>query len=71
MTRKRGITTIAEAADNRENAIEIGQQVKQKFKDLIPHRVDNNTVILINANQDPSEQVKRFLMKLEKDRMNY
>ncbi len=71
MTRKRGITALAEAADNRENAMEIGQQVKQKFKDLIPHRVDNNTVILINANQDPSEQVNRFLMKLEKDRMNY
>lgn len=71
MTRKRGITTFTEAADNRENAMEIGQQVKQKFKNLIPHRINNNTVILIHANQDPSEQVNRFLTRLEKDRMNY
>lgn len=71
MARKRGITTLADAADSRENAIELGDQVKPRFKDLIPRRVDNNTVILIHAHQDHSAQINRFLKRLEKDRKNY
>ena len=71
MARKRGITTLAEAVDSRETAIELGEQVKPRFKDLIPHRVDNNTVILIHAHRDPDTQINQFLTKLEKDRKNY
>lgn len=71
MARKRGITTLSEAVDSRETAIELGEHVKQRFRDLIPHRVDNNTVILIHAHQDPATQINRFLTKLEKDRKNY
>lgn len=71
MARKRGITTLAEAVDSRVTAIELGEHVKQRFKDLVPHRVDNNTVILIHAHQDPSAQINRFLTKLEKCRLNY
>lgn len=62
---------MAEAADSRETAIELGEHVKQRFKDLIPRRVDNNTIILIHAHQDASTQITRFLTKLEKDRKNY
>lgn len=71
MDRRRGLTILIKADDSSENSTEIREQAKKQFNDLIPHRVDNNTVILIHANQDPSEQVNRFLTRLEKDRMNY
>lgn len=71
MARKKGITTLAEAADSRETAIELGEHVKQRLKDLIPRRVDNNTVILIHAHRDPDTQINQFLTKLEKDRKKY
>lgn len=71
MARKKGIITTSEAADSRETAIKVGSEVKQKFKDLIPHRIDNNTVILIHAHQDHAAQINRFLQKLERDRNNY
>lgn len=71
MTVKQGIITLAEAVDSRETAIELGEQVKPRLKDLIPHRVDNNTVILIHAHRDPDTQINQFLTKLEKDRKKY
>lgn len=71
MAKKRGITTLAEAVDSRENALRVGEFTKRNFKDLIPHRIDNNTVILINSHKDKTEQIGRFIEKLEKDRRNY
>lgn len=71
MARKKGIITQEEAADQREKTKKIGEEVKGTFKDLIPHRIDNNTVILINAHRDKAEQINRFMAKLERDRKNY
>lgn len=71
MARKKGIIALEEAADSRENAIVLGVEVKRKFEDLIPHRVDSNTVILIHSRKDPEDQISRFIAKLERDRKNY
>lgn len=71
MARKKGVITQADAADLREKTKKIGEEVKRKFVDLIPHRIDNNTVILINSQRDKAEQINRFMAKLERDRKNY
>jgi hypothetical protein len=71
MARKRGITTLAEVEDSRENAIKYGNQAKRNFNYLIPHRIDTNTIIFIKPHQDKTEQINRFMNRLEKDRMNY
>ncbi len=71
MARKKGVITQADAADLREKTKKIGEEVKRKFADLIPHRIDNNTVILINSHRDKAEQINRFMAKLERDRRNY
>jgi len=71
MARKKGVITQADAADLREKTKKIGEEVKRKFADLIPHRIDNNTVILINSQRDKVEQINRFMAKLERDRKNY
>ena len=71
MARKKGVITQADAADLREKTKKIGEEVKRKFADLIPHRIDNNTVILINSQMDKAEQINRFMAKLERDRKNY
>ena len=71
MARKKGVITQADAADLREKTKKIGEEVKRKFADLIPHRIDNNTVILINSHRDKTEQINRFMAKLERDRRNY
>ena len=71
MTQKKGITSMKEAFESRKNAIESGKLVKRKFKDLIPHRIDQSTVILLKSNKDKTEQIDRFIKKLERDRMNY
>lgn len=71
MARKKGIITQAEAAELREKTKKIGEEIKRTFKDLIPHRIDNNTVILINSQRDKAEQINRFMAKLERDRKNY
>ena len=71
MARKKGVITQADAADLREKTKKIGEDEKRKFADLIQHRIDNNTVILINSQRDKAEQIKRFMAKLERDRKNY
>lgn len=71
MAKKKGIITMAEAVDYREKTKVIGEEVKRKFADLIPQRIDHNTVILINVHRDKTEQINRFLTKLERDRKNY
>lgn len=71
MAKKKGVITQADAADLREKTKKIGEEVKRKFADLIPHRIDNNTVILINSQRDKAEQINRFMAKLERDRKNY
>lgn len=71
MAKKKGVITQADAADLREKTKKIGEEVKRKFAHLIPHRIDNNTVILINSQRDKAEQINRFMAKLERDRKNY
>lgn len=71
MAKKKGVITQADAADLREKTKKIGEEVKRRFADLIPHRIDNNTVILINSQRDKAEQINRFMAKLERDRKNY
>ena len=71
MARKKGVITQADAADLREKTKKISEDEKRKFADLIQHRIDNNTVILINSQRDKAEQIKRFMAKLERDRKNY
>lgn len=71
MAKKKGVITKEEAAELREKTMIIGKEVKRSFKDLIPHRIDNNTIILINAHKDKTEQINRFMAKLERDRNNY
>ena len=71
MARKKGVITQADAADLREKTKKISEDEKRKFADLIQHRIDNNTVILINSQRDKAEQIKRFMERLERDRKNY
>lgn len=69
--RKRGIITQADAKDHREQAIIAGKKAKKAFKGLHPYRMDYNTVIFINPDQDIQKQVERYRKRLELDRMNY
>lgn len=71
MARKVGIITNEEAAADREKALVIGEMTKRKFSDLIPHRINATTIILISTKKDKAEQIKRFLERLDRDRMNY
>jgi hypothetical protein len=71
MARKKGITTLVEANESRGNAIKYGELAKRNFKDLTPHRINQNTVILIRSDKDKADQINRFIAKLERDRKNY
>jgi hypothetical protein len=71
MARKEGIITHEEAIADREKAINIGELTKRNFSDLIPHRINPTTVILISTKRDKAEQIKRFLERLDRDRLNY
>ncbi len=69
--RKRGIITQADAKDHRQQAIIAGEKAKKALKGLHPYRMDYNTVIFINPDQDTQKQVSRYRKRLEMDRMNY
>jgi DNA-binding Lrp family transcriptional regulator len=71
MARKEGIITHEEAIADREKALEIGELTKRNFSDLIPHRINQTTVILISTKKDKADQIKRFLERLDRDRLNY
>ena len=71
MAKKAGIITHEEAIAEREKAKSIGDLTKRSFSDLIPHRVNATTVILISTKRDKTEQIKRFMERLDRDRMNY
>ena len=71
MAKKEGVITNEEAIADREKALEIGELTKRNFSDLIPHRINPTTVILISTKRDKAEQINRFMEKLDRDRMNY
>jgi len=71
MAQKKGITSLKDAIELREDAIEMSKLVKREFKDLIPHRIDQNTFILVDPKKDVPEQINRFTNKLSNDRKNY
>lgn len=71
MAKKAGVITREEAIADREKALEIGELTKRNFSDLIPHRINPTTVILISTKRDKAEQINRFMEKLDRDRMNY
>ena len=60
-----------ELADLREKAIETGTEVKKRFKNLTPYRIDKYTVIYVNANRDKTAQANSFLDRLNRDRKRY
>lgn len=65
------ITTLNDSLENREKAIKASKLAKKQFKNLIPYRIDKNTVIMIDSSKDIEEQINRFTNKLEQDRKNY
>lgn len=71
MAKKAGVITREEVIADREKAINIGKLTKRNFSDLIPHRINPTTVILISTKRDKAEQINRFMEKLDRDRMNY
>lgn len=71
MAKKAGVITREEVIADREKALEIGELIKRNFSDLIPHRINQSTVILISTKRDKAEQIKRFLERLDRDRLNY
>lgn len=71
MAKKAGIITHEEALTERDKALEVGELTKRNFSDLIPHRINQTTVILISTKRDKAEQIKRFLERLDRDRLNY
>lgn len=71
MAKKAGAITREEVIADREKALEIGELTKRNFSDLIPHRINTTTVILISTKRDKAEQIKRFLERLDRDRLNY
>lgn len=71
MAKKAGAITREEVIADREKALEIGELTKRNFSDLIPHRINTTTVILISTKRDKAEQIKRFLERLDRDRVNY
>lgn len=44
---------------------------KKAHKELIPYRMDYNTVVFIDPDQDIKKQVERYRKRLELDRKNY
>lgn len=52
MAKKAGVITHEEAIADREKALEIGELTKRNFSDLIPHRINATTVILISTKRE-------------------
>lgn len=65
------VTTLNDSIENREKAIKASKLAKKKFKGLIPYRIDQKTIIMIDSSKDIEEQINRFTNKLEQDRKNY
>lgn len=65
--RKRGIITQADAIDHREQTIIAGKKAKKALKELIPYRMDYNTVVFIDPDQDIKKQVERYRKRLGLD----
>lgn len=71
MAKKKGLITKEEVAENREKAINVAKGIKERFKALVPHRIDHVTVVYLRSDQDKQEQIDRFMRRLNKDRLNY
>lgn len=69
--KKVGFTNKFEENALRESALIISEQSKHIYSDLVPHRVDNKTVILVNPNKDIDDQVQLFIAKLECNRIKF
>lgn len=69
--KKGGFTNRFEENALRESALIISEQSQGMFSDLIPHRIDATTVILINPNKDRDKQVNDYLTRLESNRFRY
>jgi len=69
--KKGGFTNKFEENALRESALIISEQSQGMFRDLVPHRIDATTVILINPNKDRDKQVNDYLTKLESNRFRY
>jgi hypothetical protein len=65
--RKRGIITQADAIDDREQTITAGEKTKEAPKELFPYRMDYNTVIFIDPDQDIKKQVEQARKRLGLD----
>lgn len=65
--RKRGIITQADAKDHREQTIIEGEKTKEEPKVLYPYRMNYNTVIFIDPDQDIKKQVEQARKRLGLD----
>lgn len=69
--KKAGFTNKFEENALRESALIISEKSKQIHKDLIPHRIDSKTVILVDPKKDIDDQVQLYLAKLECNRIRF
>lgn len=69
--KKEGFISKEEEEALRENAKIVSEQSRGMFQNLVPHRIDSKTVVLINPDKNLNEQLSRYSRKLERSRMNY
>lgn len=71
LKKKEGFTNRFEENALRESALIISEETKNMYSHYVPHRIDTNTIILINPDKDKEEQVKNYLEKLNSNRYRY
>lgn len=71
MAPKKGIITMVEAKDSRDQAIKAGKKTNESIKKRIPYRIDHRTIILLDPEHDAMEQINKFKEQLETNRLNY
>lgn len=69
--KKAGFTNKFEENALRESALIISEKSQGMFSDLVTHRINATTIILINPNKDRDKQVNDYLTRLESNRFRY
>lgn len=69
--KKLGYTNKFEENALRESALIISKQFRNSYDNMVPYRIDKNTVILLNPNNNREEQAQKYLDKLKNNRNRY